>query len=123
MEGKKQRGNLQINLTPEQYDQLLAEAERKGTNLSNYVKIKLFGDNDFTEYYEKIIKNVNGLSDGTRFTVKSLIDPEWNVRKGLMLSLGKAFRKDVIAGNITDIIEIGRDSSNIIWYQKQKRFL
>lgn len=119
MEEKKQNKNLQINVTPEQYDLLLAEAEKNGINLPNYVKIRLFGDSDFMEYYEKMKKNVDRFSSGARFTLKSLIEPEWNLRKGLKLSLGKAFRKDVITGNITNVVEIGRDTSNIIWYQKQ----
>lgn len=111
--------SVQIRLTPEQYDIVLAEAKKQGVNLSNYIKMQIFGDTEFADYYDKIKKNADRLSSGTKFTIKALMDTKWEISRGMRLSLSKAFRRGVSCGDVRDVIELEQDSSKIIWYMKR----
>ena len=82
-----------------------------------FVKSYLFKDEK--DYYDKIKKNADRLSSGTKFTIKALMDTKWEISRGMRLSLSKAFRRGVSCGDVRDVIELEQDSSKIIWYMKR----
>lgn len=112
--------NVQILFTKAEFKQLQAEADKRGLTVPLYIKGEVLKDDDvFGKYYQKLIEKVNALPSGTKFNIKALFGVEWTMGKGIKLNLGKTFYGRVDSGIVNNVRCIGKDSSNVMWYEKE----
>jgi hypothetical protein len=111
--------NVQILFTKEEYNQLQKDADKYGLTVPLFIRGEVLKDDVFGKYYQKLIEKVNELPKGTKFNIKSLFGVEWTMGKGIKLNLGKTFFGRVDSGVVDNVICIGKDSSNVMWYEKK----
>ena len=111
--------NVQILFTKKEYAQLQMEADKVGLTVPLYIKGEVLKDDVFGQYYQSLIEKVNALPSGTKFNIKALFGVEWTMGKGIKLNLGKTFFGRVDRGIVDNVICIGKDSSNVMWYEKK----
>lgn len=111
--------NVQILFSTEEYKQLQEEADKIGLTVPLYIKATVLKDDAFGVYYQKLVDKVNMLPSGTKFNIKALFGVEWTMAKGIKLNLGKTFYGRVYNGIIDNVLCVGKDSSNVMWYQKK----
>ena len=111
--------NVQLLFTKEEYTALEEEANRYGLTVPLYIKSEVLQNDPFSFYYKKLIQKVDALPQGTKFTIKSLFGVEWTMSKGIKLNLGKTYFNRVLEGIVKNVDILGKDSSNLMWYQKQ----
>lgn len=110
--------NVQLLFTEEEYAKIKNEADKYGLTVPLYIKGEILQDNDFGTCYRKLIEKVDNLSTGTQFNIKALFGVEWTMSKGVKLNLGKTYYNRVSEGIITNVKAKGKDSSNVMWYEK-----
>jgi hypothetical protein len=110
---------ISVGFTKEEYLEILKLAKIECVSISQYIKSKVI-PNEFNEKYNDLKQKVLKLKPNTTFTVKSLWQfDEWEkIPKGIKLSLGKHFYKNVEEGNIYNIIITGHDTYGIMCYKK-----
>ena len=113
-----QKINVQLLFTEDEYATLKEKADMHGLTVSLYIKSEVMQDDDFGTCYRKLIEKVKNLPSGTRYNIKSLFGVEWTMSKGVKLNLGKTYYSRVAEGVITNVKAIGKDSSNVMWYEK-----
>lgn len=111
--------NVQLLFTEKEYQELQRKADEVGLTVPLYIKGQVVQGDDFGTAYKKLIQKVKNLPSGTRFNIKSLFGVEWTMSKGVKLNLGKTYYNRVSQGVITDVVSIGKDSSNVMWYEKK----
>ena len=111
--------NVQILFTKEEYTQLQNEADKYGLTVPLYIRGEVLKNDVFGKYYQDLIEKVNELPSGTKFNIKALFGVEWTMGKGIKLNLGKTFYGRVHNGIVNSVICIGKDSSNVMWYEKK----
>lgn len=111
--------NVQILFTKEEYKKLQEEADKLGLTVPLYIKGEVLKDDVFGMYYRKLINKVNALPSGTKFNIKALFGVEWTMGKGIKLNLGKTFYGRVDNGIVENVLCIGKDSSNVMWYERK----
>lgn len=111
--------SVQISFTREEYDQLQKEANQYGLTVPLFIKGEVLKDDVLGKYYQNLIERVNALPSGTKFNIKALFGVEWTMEKGVKLNLGKIFFSRVDNGVVDNVISMGKDSSNIMWYEKK----
>lgn len=116
---KMQKINVQILFTEGEYNQLQEEADKLGITVPLYIRGMVLKDDVFGMYYQKLINLVNTLQSGTKFNIKALFGVEWNMDRGIKLNLGKTFYGRVESGIVDNVLCIGKDSSNVMWYEKK----
>lgn len=114
----KEKINIQILFTKEEYNHLKDEADKMGLTVPLYVKKMVLKEDAFGEYYQKLIDKVEALPVGTRFNIKALFGVEWTMNRGIKLNLGKTFYGRVYSKKVKNVECIGKDSSNVMWYEK-----
>lgn len=110
--------SIQILVSQEEFDKLQTEADKYGLTVPLYIKSEVLKDDDFGTYYRKLQEKVENLPSGTRFNIKALFGVEWTMSKGIKLNLGKTYYGRVKTGVITNAKIHGKDSSNVMWYEK-----
>lgn len=111
--------NVQLLFTEEEYEELQKKADKVGLTVPLYIKGEVVQGDDFSTAYRKLNKKVEDLPSGTRFNIKSLFGVEWTMSKGVKLNLGKTYYNRVSQGVITNVAPVGKDSSNVMWYEKK----
>lgn len=111
--------NVQILFTKTEFEQLKVEADKLGLTVPLYIKGEVLKDDIFGKHYQELIEKVNALPSGTKFNIKALFGVEWTMGKGIKLNLGKTFYGRVYSGIIDNVRCIGKDSSNVMWYEKK----
>ncbi|MFV0363821.1 MAG: single-stranded DNA-binding protein [Suipraeoptans sp.] len=111
--------NVQLLFTKEEFDHLQVEADKVGLTVPLYIKGEVLKDDDFGSYYKKLIEKVDVLPSGTKFNIKALFGVEWTMSKGIKLNLGKTFYGRVDSRIVDNVLKIGKDSSNVMWYEKK----
>jgi hypothetical protein len=111
---------ISIGFTNEEYSKILKLAQDEGISISQYIKSKIIS-NEFHEQYKELILKVSKLKSNTSFTIKELWEPdEWDkISRGVKLSLGKHFYKNVETKNIDNVRIKGFGVSGIMCYIKQ----
>jgi len=110
--------NVQLLLTQEEYQYLEKEANRSGLTVPLYIKGEILKSDPFSYYYKQLIQKVENLPKGTKFNIKALFGVEWTMAKGIKLNLGKTYYNRVQEGVITNVKPLGKDSANLMWYEK-----
>ena len=110
--------SVQILFSGEEFSKLEKEAVKCGLTVPLYIKGQVLKDSEFDTNYKKLIKKVEEIPAGTRFTIQLLFGIEWTMSRGLKLSLGKIYYKRVKDGTIVNVEPEGKDSSNVMWYVK-----
>ena len=113
--------NVQILFTKEEYNQLQEDADKLGLTVPLYIKGEVLKNDVFGMHYQRLIEKVNELPSGTKFNIKALFGVEWTMDKGTKLNLGKTFFGRVNSGIVDTVLCIGKDSSNIMWYEKKQK--
>ena len=98
--------NVQLLLTQEEYQYLEKEANRSGLTVPLYIKGEILKSDPFSYYYKQLIQKVENLPKGTKFNIKALFGVEWTMAK-------------VQEGVITNVKPLGKDSANLMWYEKK----
>lgn len=110
--------NVQIQFTQDEYEQLELKAAKLGLTVPFYIRRQVLSDIEFLRSYQNLTDRVEKLSSGTKFSIRSLFGVDWTMSKGVKLTLGKAFYKDVQEGTVENVKSTGKDSSNVMWYEK-----
>ncbi|WP_025436197.1 single-stranded DNA-binding protein [Peptoclostridium acidaminophilum] len=110
--------SVQILFTDKQYQDLEKKAAKAGLTVPLYIKGIVLENDEFSLAYAKLIKKVDALPSGTRFTIRSLFGTEWTMGRGIKLSLGKTYYNQVEKKTINNVNAEGKDSSNVMWYVK-----
>ena len=110
--------SVQILFTDDEFKSLEIDATKKGLTVPLYVKGEVLKNDEFTKHYATLIKKVIALKAGTAFNIKVLFGTDWTMPKGVKLTLGKTYYCRVRDGSITNVKATGKDSSNIMWYEK-----
>jgi hypothetical protein len=110
---------ISIGFTDEEYSKILKSAQSEGISISQYIKSKVI-PNEFNEKYKDLIKKVANNGPGQEFTIKDIFGyDEWGkISRGVKLSLGKHFYKNVENGNIKNVSIKGFGVSGIMLYIK-----
>ncbi|MDR1596282.1 MAG: single-stranded DNA-binding protein [Treponema sp.] len=111
---------ISIGFTNAEYLKILRLAQNEGMSIAQYIKSMVI-PNEFNEQYKKLIQKIIDLKPNTVFTVKDLWEPdEWDkISRGVKLSLGKHFYKNVESKNIVNIKIKGFGISGIMCYIKK----
>ena len=111
--------NIQLLLDDDEYAVIAAAAEKQNLPVLAYIRRLLLGEKDeFVRAYEEELRRVEALSPGTVFTLKTLFGADWTMSRGTKLTLGKAFYDMVSGGAVTMARALGKDSSNIMQYER-----
>lgn len=113
-----EKNSIQLLFNEKEYETLKKQADSQGVTVPLYIKSVVLQDNDFSISYRKLIDKADNLPSGTRFNIKALFGVDWTMSRGVKLNLGKTYYSRVSQGIITNVKAIGRDSSNIMWYEK-----
>jgi hypothetical protein len=111
---------ISISFSNEQFSKIQESAQKEGVSISQYIKSQVF-PNETSLKYKELLKKVENLKSGEEFTIKNLWEPhEWlDIPKGIKLSIGKYFYKNVEAKKINKVIKKGFGKAGIMCYQKQ----
>lgn len=112
--------SVQLLFSEEEYGQLQSEAEKRGLTVPLYIKGAVLTDDAFGESYRTLLDKVEALPNGTRFDIRSVFGVEWTMSRGVKLNLGKTFYNRVVEGVIANVDPIGKDSNNVMWYEKKE---
>ena len=109
-----------IGFTNEEFTKIQALAQKEGVSISQYIKSKVI-PNETSLKYRELLQKVKKLKPGDEFTIKKLWEPdEWdNIPKGVKLSIGKYFYKNVESEMIDNVIIKGFGKAGIMCYKKQ----
>jgi len=110
--------SVQILFTDREFTKLKAAAAEKSLTVPLYIKSIVLEDDVFSTSYQSLIDKVEQLSTGTKFTLKALFGTEWTMPTGIKLTLGKTYYSRVKDGTVTNVKALGKDSSNVMWYEK-----
>ena len=111
--------NIQLLLNDDEYAVVAATAAKQGVPVLVYIRSLLFGaEDEFTAAYAATLRRVEALTPGTKFTLKTLFGTDWTMSRGTKLTLGKAFYDMVSGGAVTMARALGKDSSNIMQYER-----
>jgi hypothetical protein len=111
--------NVQLLLTQEEYESLKKNADKQGLTVPCYIKSVVLEDDYFYGFYKKLLDKVEQLPSGTKFNIKALFGVEWTMPKGIKLTLGRTYFNRVNKGIIDNVIATGKDSSNVMWYERK----
>jgi len=111
---------ITIGFTNNEYSNIELLAKKRGLSISQYIKSEII-PNEFEEKYKELLQKVKKLKSGDEFNIKILWKPdEWdNISKGVKLSLGKHFYKNIEVKNIEDVIIKGFGKAGIMLYTKK----
>ena len=110
--------NVQLLFTEDEYATLKVEADKYGLTVPLYIKAEVLNGDDFGTCYKKLLEKVENIPSGTKYNIRALFGVEWVMSRGVKLNLGKTYFNRVSAGIIDNVKAIGKDSSNIMWYEK-----
>lgn len=111
---------ISIGFTNEEYSKILKLSKNEGMSIAQYIK-SIITPNEFNEEYKNLLQKVINLKPNTVFTVKDLWESdEWDkISRGVKISLGKHFYKNVAEKNIDNIRVKGFGVSGIMCYIKK----
>jgi hypothetical protein len=111
---------VSIGFTNEEFSEIQANAQKENVSISQYIKSKVIS-NETSFKYEELLQKVKKLNSGDEFTIKKLWEPdEWdNIPKGVKLSIGKYFYKNVKSEKVDNVIIKGFGKAGIMCYKKQ----
>jgi hypothetical protein len=112
--------NIQILFSEEEMKELEVKAAKDDLSVVSYIRSRVLDSDDYGSSYKKLKEKVEALPSGTRFNIKSLFGVEWTMSRGVKLNLGKTYYNRVSdpRGGITNVRVVGKDSSNVMWYEK-----
>jgi predicted DNA-binding protein len=111
---------ISIGFTNEEHSKLLKLAQNEGMSIAQYIKSMII-PNELNEQYNNLIQKIIKLKPDTVFSIKDLWEyDEWNkISRGVKLSLGKHFYKNVEAKKIHDVKKKGFGVAGIMCYKKE----
>jgi hypothetical protein len=113
---------ISIGFTNEEFSKIFDLAQIEGMSIAQYIKSKILS-NEFNKKYKVLLQNLLQIETNRIFTVKELFkSDEWdNISRGVRLSLGKHFFKNVKNKNIKNVSIKGYGISGIMCYIKKKK--
>ena len=113
---------ISIGFTNLEYNTIMEAAKNEGVSISQYIKSNInIISNVFNIRYKELVQKVLELPPNTIFTIKELWKKdEWNnFSRGIKLSLGKHFYKNVHDNTINNVSIKGYYKSGIMRYIKE----
>jgi len=109
-----------IYLTLPEFSKVKELADAEGVSISQYIKTQII-PNEFNLKYKELLKKVDELKSGEEFTIKKLWNTdEWeSITRGVKLSLGKHFYRNVETNNIKNVDIKGFGKAGIMVYVKK----
>lgn len=114
-----EKTNVQVMFTEDEIRFLTGEAAKRKLSVPLYIRAMVLPDDSFVQSYQSLLKRVDALPGGTRFSIRSLFGVDWTMSKGIKLNLGKTYYREVEKGAVTNVTIEGKDSSNTMWYVKK----
>lgn len=111
--------NIQVMFSEEEMKYLTGEAAQMSLSVPLYIRAMVLPDDGFVRAYRSLLERVDALPSGKRFSIRALFGVDWTMDRGIKLNLGKTYNKEVKKGTITNVAEIGKDNSNVMWYIKK----
>ncbi|MCL2036601.1 MAG: single-stranded DNA-binding protein [Oscillospiraceae bacterium] len=112
---------VQLLFTEDEFAKLQIKADECGLTVPLYIKSEMVQDDDFGTCYRSLLEKVDALPIGTRFNIRALFGVDWTMSRGVKLNLGKTFYNRIEKGVISNAVPVGKDSSNVMWYEKRER--
>jgi len=111
---------VQVSFSEQEYEFLSKQAEIEGLTIPLLIKNRVLPKGDFDKVFDKLKKLVKDLESGKVFTVRDLFGTDWReIEKGMRLSLGRTFYKNVLNGAIGGVEALKyKDSANTQLYKK-----
>ena len=119
--GSTMAKRVQFVLTDAEYEQLQAIVADKGVTISKYVKDRVMPKKDnFELVWNEFSEKLQNYPAQTEFSVAQILtDERWDtLDKSTKLSIARLFNKNVSNGEYSNVVYIGRSSSNVSLYKK-----
>lgn len=113
---------VQFVISDDEYKQLKEIAKSKGISISKYVKDKVFEREDsFQDIWEEFKERLDAFPPNVEFDVSTIMSQDrWHtLDKSSKLSLAKLLSKNVASREFSNVVFVGRSSSNVSIYRKQ----
>lgn len=113
---------FQIVVSDEEYDILQKVASDKGISVSQYIRDKVFGEeNNFEAKWNRLVGKIEKYPVGFEFDIAMLVGrDEWaSYDKSTKLSLARTLNRQVNLGELKNIDIVGKSSSNVTVYIKR----
>ena len=110
--------SVQLLFTGDEFADLQQKANLYGLTVPLYIKSVVVEGYEFGSYYRALLEKVEALPAGTRFNIRALFGVDWTMGRGIKLNLGKTFYNRIADGVISNVVPVGKDSSNVMWYEK-----
>lgn len=113
---------VQFVVTDDEYEYLKNLVKERGVSISKYVKDKVFESEDsFKEIWDEFSAKLEAFPSNIEFDVSTVLSQErWRtLDKSSKLSIARLFSKKVTSHEYSDIVLVGRSSSNVSIYRKQ----
>ena len=108
---------VSIGFTNAEFLKLQKLAQTDGVSIPQYIKSQII-PNEFDAKYKELLQKVKKIKPGENFNIKILWEEnEWNnISRGVRLSLGRHFYRNVETENIDNVIIKGFGVAGIMCY-------
>ena len=108
-----------LSFTAEEYNDIDERARAEGVSVSLYIKSRVI-KNEIGFKYSELLRRIKNLKPGVDFCIRDLWDSnEWdNIPRGIKLSIGKYFYKNVIEEKIPNVKLKGYGKFGVMYYTK-----
>lgn len=112
---------FQIVVSEDEYKFLQKVASDKGISVSQYIRDKVFGENNFEEKWNRLVEKICRYPVGFEFDIAMMVGrDEWaGYDKSTKLSLARTLHRQVISGELKNVDIIGKSASNVTVYVKR----
>ena len=113
---------FQIVVSDEEYNFLQKIAADKGISVSQYIRDKVFDENNnFEAKWNDLLKKIKSYPSGLEFDVSMIIGrEEWSsYDKSTKLSLARTLNRHVVAGKLPFVKIAGKSAANVTIYIKR----
>ena len=109
-----------LSFTANEYSSIAEHAEKEGLSVSQYIKSRII-PNEVGEKYSELIQKIKNYKSNAEFCLRDLWDPdEWEkIPKGVKLSIGKYFYKNVTEEKVKNVILKGYGKFGVMYYFKK----
>ena len=112
---------ISVDLTKDQYDQIIELAKESGQTITDFVISKLPIPQENNVTLDMVKEKISKLNISEEFSLPFLFGDVWiEFSKRSRLSMGRLFYNKVESGEIDNIKFIDKNSANLAFYRKIK---
>lgn len=113
---------FQIVVSDEEYEFLQKVASDKGISVSQYIRDKVFDENNnFEVKWNSLLERISSYPVGLEFDISMIVGrEEWSsYDKSTKLSLARTLNRQVVAGKLPFVKIAGKSAANVTIYIKR----